>query len=138
MRQHTLTPGFRLSFRSFDLGDLTEDDEEDMDEVLLTHSPEPPEPVEPDDTMQTDANSQLGRLHPEQDLSHIFKVGASQMVRNASCYRRTSCFDSLRTLFGLMMEFNFYSNVIVAPPNNGLFSNICLTLLKKTSPFITL
>lgn len=32
------------------------------------------------------------------------------------------------------MEFNFYSNVIVAPLNNSLFSNTCLTLLKKNSP----
>lgn len=77
MRQHTLTRGFRLSFRSFDLGDSTENDDEDMDEVLVTHSPEPPEPVEPDDTMQNDADC---RLHPELGLSHIFKVGASQMV----------------------------------------------------------
>ncbi|XP_041796673.1 NACHT, LRR and PYD domains-containing protein 6 [Chelmon rostratus] len=56
-----------------DPGDLSEDTEEDLDELLVTHSPEPPEPVEPDDIMQTDENSQPGRLHPEQDLPHIFK-----------------------------------------------------------------
>lgn len=56
------------------------DDEDDEDEMLETNSPEPPEPVEPEDTMQVDENSQPGRLHPEQDLPHIFKVGASQLV----------------------------------------------------------
>lgn len=58
--------------------DLSEHDEEDMDEYLEVNSPEPPEPVEPDDTLQTDANSQPGLLHPEQDMPHVFKVGASQ------------------------------------------------------------
>ncbi|KAI3354367.1 hypothetical protein L3Q82_018890 [Scortum barcoo] len=59
---------------SEDLGDLLVDDnEEDMDEILVTHSPEPPEPVELDDWMQTDEYGQPGRLHPEQDLPHIFK-----------------------------------------------------------------
>ncbi len=77
----TLAPGFSLSLRSEELMDFPEDDEEDdMDEILVTHSPEPPEPVEPDDSMQTDENGQPGRLHPEQDLPHIFKVGASQLV----------------------------------------------------------
>lgn len=72
-----------LSLRSSDLGDFSENDEEDMDELLVTHSPEPPEPVEFNDTMQTDENSQPGRLHPEQDLPHIFKVGTSGLVLNA-------------------------------------------------------
>lgn len=58
--------------------DLSEHDEEDMDEYLEVNSPEPPEPVESDDTLQTDTNSQPGRLHPEQDMPHVFKVGASQ------------------------------------------------------------
>ncbi|XP_044059459.1 NACHT, LRR and PYD domains-containing protein 3 [Siniperca chuatsi] len=73
--QQTKPPGaVVIDTRSSDLGDFSEDsDEEDMDEVLVTHSPEPPEPVEPDDAMQTDENSQPGRLHPEQDLPHIFK-----------------------------------------------------------------
>ncbi|KAM9359124.1 protein NLRC3 [Symphorus nematophorus] len=62
-----------IETRSSDLEDLSENDEEDMDEVLVTHSPEPPEPVEPDDAMQTDEDSQPGRLHPEQDMPHIFR-----------------------------------------------------------------
>ena len=79
---HVLTP-LLLSLRSSDLGDLSESDEEDMDELLVTHSPEPPEPVEFDEAMQTDENSQPGRLHPEQDLPHIFRVGTSRLVHNA-------------------------------------------------------
>ncbi|XP_070762156.1 NLR family CARD domain-containing protein 3 [Enoplosus armatus] len=72
--QQTKPPGaVVIDTRSSDLGDFSEDEEEDMDEVLVTHSPEPPEPVEPDDTMQTDEYGQPGRLHPEQDLPHIFK-----------------------------------------------------------------
>lgn len=72
--QQTKPPGaVVIDTRSSDLGDFTDEElEEDMDEVLVTHSPEPPEPVEPDDTMN-DENSQPGRLHPEQDLPHIFR-----------------------------------------------------------------
>ncbi|XP_047450876.1 protein NLRC3 isoform X2 [Mugil cephalus] len=63
-----------IDTRSSDLGDVPEDyDEEDEDDILITNSPEPPEPVELDCTMQTDEYSQPGRLHPEQDLPHIFK-----------------------------------------------------------------
>lgn len=63
-----------------DIEPPSEDDEDDMDEELVTHSPEPPEFVEPDDSMQDDENSQPGKLHPEQSLPHVFKVGASQLV----------------------------------------------------------
>ncbi|XP_058490273.1 NLR family CARD domain-containing protein 3 [Solea solea] len=49
------------------------DDDEDMEENLIATSPEPPEPVEPDDTTQSDENFRLGRMHPEQDLPHIFR-----------------------------------------------------------------
>ncbi|XP_056230690.1 protein NLRC3 [Seriola aureovittata] len=69
-----------IDTRSSDLGDYEEDHEEDMDEVLITNSPEPPEPVEPDDAIQTDENSQPGRLHPEQDLPHIFKSIQSSLT----------------------------------------------------------
>ncbi|XP_067363037.1 NLR family CARD domain-containing protein 3 isoform X2 [Channa argus] len=65
-----------IETRSSDLGDFPEDEEEEEeadDEFLITNSPEPPEPLEPEDTMQIDENSQPGRLHPEQDLPHIFK-----------------------------------------------------------------
>ncbi|XP_040902269.1 protein NLRC3 [Toxotes jaculatrix] len=64
-----------IDTRSSDLGDHEEDEEEeeDMYEEEGVNSPEPPEPFEPDDTMQTDENCQPGRLHPEQDLPHIFK-----------------------------------------------------------------
>lgn len=55
--------------------DEEEEEEEDIeDEILITNSPEP-EPFEPEDAMQTDENGQPGRLHPEQDLPHIFRVG---------------------------------------------------------------
>lgn len=74
--QQTKPPGaVVIETRSSDPGDFSEEDEEvdDDDEILIANSPEPPEPVEPEDAMQTDDNSQLGRLHPEQDLPHIFK-----------------------------------------------------------------
>lgn len=45
---------------------------------MVTNSPEPPENIELDDTAQNDENGQPGRLHLEQDLSHIFKVGETQ------------------------------------------------------------
>ncbi len=84
---HSLTsaPGFSLIIlRSEDLEDFSnhddDDDEEDMDDNLVTNSPVPPEFVEPDDSMQTDENGQPGRLHPEQDLPHLFKVCVSQLV----------------------------------------------------------
>ncbi|XP_076592222.1 NACHT, LRR and PYD domains-containing protein 6 [Chaetodon auriga] len=72
--QQTKPPGaVVIDTRSFDLEDCPDDADEDLDEVLVNHSPEPPEPIEPEDAMQTDDNSQPGRLHPEQDLPHIFK-----------------------------------------------------------------
>ncbi|XP_071351780.1 protein NLRC3 [Trachinotus anak] len=69
-----------IDTRSSDPGDYEEDNVEDMDEALITNSPEPPEPVEPEDAMQTDENSQPGRLHPEQDLPHIFKSIQSSLT----------------------------------------------------------
>ncbi|XP_028429063.1 NLR family CARD domain-containing protein 3 [Perca flavescens] len=70
--QQTKPPGaVVIETRSSDLEDFSEVDEEDPDEVLVADSPEPPEPVEPDD--ETDVNSQPGKLHPEQDLPHLFK-----------------------------------------------------------------
>ncbi|XP_029302960.1 NACHT, LRR and PYD domains-containing protein 3-like [Cottoperca gobio] len=72
--QHTKLPGaLVIDTRSSDLGDFSEDAEDDADDVLVADSPEPPHPVEPDDTTQMDENSQPGKLHPEQDLPHIFK-----------------------------------------------------------------
>ncbi|XP_008299719.1 protein NLRC3 [Stegastes partitus] len=74
--QQTKPPGaVVIDTRSSDLGDFSEDndDEEDDDEVLITNSPEPPEPIEPDDTIETDDSSQPGRLHPEQDMPHVFR-----------------------------------------------------------------
>lgn len=71
----TKAPGFLVSLSSADFEHFSEDDEEEMERELIATSPEPPEPVEPEDTTQTDENSQPGRLHPEQDLPHIFKVG---------------------------------------------------------------
>ncbi|XP_059187801.1 protein NLRC3 [Centropristis striata] len=62
-----------IDTNSLDLGDFSDnDDEEDEDDILIADSPEPPEPVVPD-TMLDDENSQPGRLHPEQDLPHVFK-----------------------------------------------------------------
>ncbi|KAM6932910.1 protein NLRC3 [Xenentodon cancila] len=59
---------------SLDLGDAPEDDDDDEeDEILITNSPEPPEPIEMEDSTQAEGNSQPGRLHPEQDLPHLFK-----------------------------------------------------------------
>ncbi|XP_076002194.1 NLR family CARD domain-containing protein 3 [Genypterus blacodes] len=55
------------------LEDDEEKEEEEEDDILYADSPEPPEPVESDEVMQTEDNSQPGRLHPLQDLPHIFK-----------------------------------------------------------------
>lgn len=60
--------------------DLTEEELEDDDEYLFTCSPEPPEPLGLEDITQTDEHSQPGRLHPEQDLPHIFKVSTAQFL----------------------------------------------------------
>ena len=49
---------------------------EDEDEILITNSPEPPEPLEMEHLTEGD-DMQPGRLHPEQDLPHLFKVCAS-------------------------------------------------------------
>ncbi|KAL3973857.1 insulin-like growth factor-binding protein 2 [Sarotherodon galilaeus] len=72
--QQTKPPGaVVIETSSVDLEDFYEDEEdEEEDEYLITNSPEPPEPIEPDDPMP-DENSQPGRLHPEQDLPHIFR-----------------------------------------------------------------
>lgn len=91
-----------MSLRSSDLGDFSdpnEDDEEDADELLVADSPEPPEPLELDDTMQTDEED---RLHPEQDLPYIFKVGLQLLVL------WSQDFD----LLILMMHFNVVNIVI--------------------------
>ncbi|CAN9511310.1 unnamed protein product [Ophioblennius macclurei] len=52
-----------------------EDDEdyEDDDDILIVNSPEPPEFIEPDLSTQADENGQSGRIHPENDLPHVFK-----------------------------------------------------------------
>lgn len=79
---HPREPGLLLSLRSFnELEDLEEVEGEEEDNNLVVDSPEPPSPVEPDDTMETeDEDAQPGRKHPEQELPHIFKVGAPQVV----------------------------------------------------------
>lgn len=74
-----------------DIEPPSEDDEDDMDEELVTHSPEPPEFVEPDDSMQDDENSQPGKLHPEQSLPHVFKVGASQLCEDTIHWITSQC-----------------------------------------------
>ncbi|TWW77438.1 Nuclear mitotic apparatus protein 1 [Takifugu flavidus] len=56
-----------------ELGDLGEEEDDDMVEGFFTHSPEPQEPVESEAPVQPEENSQPDRLHPEQDLPHIFK-----------------------------------------------------------------
>ncbi|XP_026154997.1 protein NLRC3 [Mastacembelus armatus] len=74
--EQTKPPGaLVIETGSCELEDLLEEAEEDIDDDnLVTNSPEPPEPVEPEDEMQADENSQPGRLHPEQDLPHIFRT----------------------------------------------------------------
>lgn len=76
--QQTKPPGaIVIDTRSSDV-DLSpeedqEDEDEDEDEVLITNSPEPPEPIELENEIQMDEHGQPGRLHPEQDLPHVFK-----------------------------------------------------------------
>ncbi|XP_063320036.1 uncharacterized protein LOC134618529 isoform X2 [Pelmatolapia mariae] len=71
--QQTRAPGaVVIDTSSVDLDFYEDEEDEEEDEYLITNSPEPPEPIEPDDPMP-DENSQPGRLHPEQDLPHIFR-----------------------------------------------------------------
>ncbi|XP_019950742.2 protein NLRC3 [Paralichthys olivaceus] len=62
-----------IETRSIDRGNSSENDEDAMDKVLIANSPEPPEPIELDYALETEENRRLGKLHPEQDLPHIFK-----------------------------------------------------------------
>lgn len=57
---------------------MADEEDDDMVEGFFTHSPEPQEPVESEAPVQPEENSQPDRLHPEQDLPHIFKVSASE------------------------------------------------------------
>lgn len=63
-----------MALRFLELKDLAEEEDAYMVEDLVSHSPEPQEPREPEASVQPEENSQFDRLHPEQDLSHIFKV----------------------------------------------------------------
>ncbi|XP_053177446.1 protein NLRC3 [Scomber japonicus] len=76
-----------LDTRSDSLEVYSDDDEEDLDEVLVADSPEPPEPVEPDDAMQTE-DGQPGVLHPEQDMPFLFKTiqEALSVLKNDELY----------------------------------------------------
>ncbi|KAM4566848.1 NLR family CARD domain-containing protein 3-like [Odontesthes bonariensis] len=81
--EQTKPPGaLVIETRSSDLEGLSDmdDQDEDEDEPLLTHSPEPPEPLELEDSMQTNENNQPGKLHPMQDLPHIFKTIQSALT----------------------------------------------------------
>ncbi|XP_053729315.1 NLR family CARD domain-containing protein 3 isoform X1 [Synchiropus splendidus] len=56
-------------------------------EVLITNSPEPPEPIESETAEETDA-IQPGRLHPQQDLAHVFSsIMASLSGLNEELYK---------------------------------------------------
>lgn len=70
--QNTAT--FSLVLRSSELKDLSEKEDAYMVEDLVTHSLEPQVSVEPEASVPLEETSQFDRLHPEQDLSHIFKV----------------------------------------------------------------
>ncbi|XP_041851220.1 protein NLRC3 [Melanotaenia boesemani] len=71
--EQTKPPGAMvLETSSLDFENLIEEDEEDEDEILYTCSPEPPELLDLEDST-SDESSQPGKMHPEQDLAHIFK-----------------------------------------------------------------
>ncbi|KAM9733249.1 NLR family CARD domain-containing protein 3 isoform 1-T2 [Menidia menidia] len=75
--EQTKPPGAMvIDTRSSDLEGNSVDDQEDIDEDedLICHSPEPPEPVELEDYQQASENKQPGKLHPEQDMPHVFKT----------------------------------------------------------------
>ncbi|KAM4627274.1 protein NLRC3 [Polymixia lowei] len=62
-----------IDTRSFDeLEDLDDADVDEEDYMLVADSPEPPPPVEPEDQI-LEVDSQPGRIHPEQDMPHVFK-----------------------------------------------------------------
>lgn len=62
-----------IDTRASDIEYTSDIEEEDEEEILITNSPEPPEPIELEDEVQMDVHGQPGRLHPEQDLAHVFK-----------------------------------------------------------------
>ncbi|MEQ2279656.1 hypothetical protein AMECASPLE_011637 [Ameca splendens] len=83
--EQTKPPGAMvIETGSSDIEDLTEDELEDEDEILVTCSPEPPEPLEMEGLTQGDENSQPGRLDPELDLPHIFKTIQNVLTRLSS------------------------------------------------------
>lgn len=51
----------------------SETEEEEDEECFITNSPEPPEPIEMQMEVEMDEYGQPGRLHPEQDMPHVFK-----------------------------------------------------------------
>lgn len=55
-----------------------ESGEEEEEEEAVTHSPEP-ELMEADASEEPAESSRSDRLHPEQDLAHIFRVRVSQV-----------------------------------------------------------
>lgn len=70
--EQTKPPGaFVIDTRPVESEEL-EEEEEELPEFVMINSPEPPEPIEPDEEEQDD-DAQPGRLHPEQDLRHIYQ-----------------------------------------------------------------
>ncbi|XP_039987685.1 NLR family CARD domain-containing protein 3 isoform X2 [Xiphias gladius] len=88
-----------IDTRSSELEGFSEGDEDDMDEAMAVNSPEPPEPVEPDVTIRTEENIQLGTLHPEQDLPHIFKSIQSSLtgLTREELFKFKICFSQWET-----------------------------------------
>lgn len=71
--EQTKPPGaFVINTRAVEAEESLEEEEE-LPEYVMINSPEPPEPIEPDDEEQAD-DGQPGRLHPEQDLRHIYET----------------------------------------------------------------
>ncbi|CAL1570270.1 unnamed protein product [Knipowitschia caucasica] len=62
--------------RAFDIEPFTDghEDEDEYDEDgSIVNSPEPPEAIELEDDQTMDSHGQPGRLHPDQDLPHVFR-----------------------------------------------------------------
>lgn len=90
-----------------------------MVEDLVTHSPEPQEPMEAEASVQPEEGSPFDRLHPEQNLSHIFKVFFFFFFFNFSLDQNFPCGFVRRVLEPILAAQRRRQ---AAPPDEELFT----------------
>lgn len=102
---------------------------------MVTNSPEPPENIELDDTAQNDENGQPGRLHPEQDLSHIFKVGEAQ---GAFCSHDSLVFIVLFFFKFTKSQYRIKCNCLISAGQNVKPLSYCLQSIQGVLTDLTM